>query len=154
MKSVINRVLLGLALLFLVFQFFSIDKIQPDVIPAQDFLVIHQPDPALASMIKETCYDCHSYEVKFPWYTNIAPVSWWIKHHIDEGLEHLNFSVWGTYEAKRAAHKLEECAEEIEEGHMPLPSYTWMHPEARYDEETREKLAEFFEGLHAQAAGR
>ncbi|MCB0643577.1 MAG: heme-binding domain-containing protein [Phaeodactylibacter sp.] len=151
--KIVKRILLGLALVLLVMQFFRIDKSQPSVVPAQDFLTIYQPDVEVATLIKQTCYDCHSYQTEFPWYTNIAPVSWWIKHHIDEGTEHLNFSIWGTYPAGKAAHKLEECAEEVEEGHMPLPSYTWMHGAAKLSDAQRQQLSAFFEGLYHEAEG-
>jgi hypothetical protein len=81
----------------------------------------------------------------YPWYTNIAPFSFWIKQHINEARRHLNFSEWGTYNDKRAHHKLEENYEMVLEGHMPLPSYTWMHSEAIITDADRKSLATWFQ---------
>jgi hypothetical protein len=74
----------------------------------------------------------------------VAPVSWWVKGHIDHGREHLNFSIWGDYDAKKQAHKLEEAVEFVEETKMPLLSYIIAHPEARISEEARAELVKWF----------
>jgi len=95
-------------------------------------------------MLKTSCYDCHSNQPTYPWYTNIAPVSWWIKHHINEGTHHLNFSIWGTYSEKRKNHKLEECIEMIEEDEMPMSSYKIMHAESKLTDTQKLQLVEFF----------
>jgi cbb3-type cytochrome oxidase cytochrome c subunit len=126
-----KRILIGLAIVFVIIQAFRIDKSTPPTNPAEDFLALESMDDSTAMLFRAACYDCHSNVINYPWYTNIAPVSWWIKHHIDEGSHHLNFSTWGTYTVKRKHHKMEECIEMIEEGEMPLASYTWMHSEAK-----------------------
>jgi len=74
-------------------------------------------------------------------------VSWWIKDHVEEAAEHLNFSVWGDYSLKQQDHKLEELYEEVEEGEMPLPSYTWVHADARLTSEQREQLINWAKDL-------
>ena len=81
-------------------------------------------------ILKESCYDCHSNNTRYPWYTNIQPVGWWIQSHINEGREHLNFSEFGTYAEKKAKHKFEEIEESMETGWMPLESYLIIHSEA------------------------
>ncbi len=144
MKKIQNRVLLGGALLLLVLQFFQIDKTNPPYNPAQDFIALEKPPAEVAAMLEEACYDCHSHRTEYPWYTNVAPVSWWIAHHIDEGREHLNFSTWGVYEIGKKEHKLEECAEEVREGEMPLKSFTWTHSEARLTPEQVDLLVLYF----------
>ena len=146
-----RNVLLLLLGVFLVLQFFQIDKTNPSYDTAQDFMNISQPPADIAEMLKVTCYDCHSYETKYPWYTNIVPISWWIKNHIDHGRKHLNFSEWASYPADKAAHKLEECYEEVEEAHMPLASYTWMHGSAKLSDEQREGLARWFEAKYLES---
>lgn len=144
MKKILKRVLLGGALLLLVLQFFQIDKNNPPVDPTQDFVAMEQPPGEVAELVKEACYDCHSHQTEYPWYTNIAPLSWWIANHIDVGREHLNFSTWGAYEVGKKEHKLEECAEEVQEGEMPLQSFTWTHPEARLTQEQVDLLVRYF----------
>ena len=95
-------------------------------------------------MLKETCYDCHSNETKYPWYSNIAPISWLVADHRNEARHHLNFSIWGDYSQKRKDHKLEECIEMVQEGEMPMDSYTWFHPEAKLTEDQKQYLLEWF----------
>ena len=135
-----KKIVLGVVAILLVLQFFRIEKTTVNPNPANDLLVMEQAPAEVTTILKQACYDCHSYESNYPWYTNIAPVSWWIAHHIDEGREHLNFSEWATYSAKRKAHKMEELIEEVEEGEMPLDSYTWVHGEARLTIEQKEAL--------------
>ena len=135
-----KKIVLGVVAILLVLQFFRIEKTTVNPNPANDLLAMEQAPAEVTTILKQACYDCHSYESNYPWYTNIAPVSWWIAHHIDEGREHLNFSEWATYSAKRKAHKMEELIEEVDEGEMPLDSYTWVHGEARLTIEQKEAL--------------
>lgn len=144
MSKIIKRIALVLVAIFLVAQFFQIDKTNPDYDASKDFITMVNAPDDIAQMLKVTCYDCHSYETKYPWYTYVTPVNWWIKDHIEEGREHLNFSTWGDLEPRRAAHKMEECYEETEEKHMPLNSYTWAHAEARLTSEQRAQLVDWF----------
>lgn len=137
-----------LLLAFVVIQFFQIDKTNPPVDESQDFLKINNTPEAIATQIKASCYDCHSNESKYPWYSNIQPVAWFLKHHIDEGREELNFSEFGTYTAKRQAHKLDECSELIEKDEMPLSSYTIIHKDAVLDANQKELLLNYFKELH------
>ena len=136
-----------LVFLFLLIQSFRIDKNKEPVNPVTDFIVLTSANAEVANTLKIACYDCHSNQPTYPWYTNIAPVSWWIKHHIDEGSHHLNFSIWGTYKDKRKHHKLEECIEMVEEGEMPMSSYTLMHGEAKLTDAQKLQLVEFFKAL-------
>ncbi|MCB0430753.1 MAG: heme-binding domain-containing protein [Flavobacteriales bacterium] len=130
--------------LLLLIQVFRIDKSNPNAAPEKDFIAMTNPPPGVASLLKTACYDCHSDLTTYPWYTNIAPVSWWIKRHINEGRKHLNFSLWGDYNAKKASHKMEECYELVSEGEMPLSSYVWVHAEAALNTEQRKALTDFF----------
>jgi len=130
---------------FVVMQFFRIDTTNPEVQIEKDFIAIVQPTDEVESLLRTACYDCHSHETVYPWYSNVAPVSWWLKGHVDEGTEHLNFSEWGDLSAKKADHKLEECVESMKEGWMPISSYTITHSEARLSTDQRVVLADFFE---------
>lgn len=84
----------------------------------------------IQTLLQQKCYDCHSHSTKYPWYANIQPVAWWLADHVEEGKEHLNFSEFKSYNAEKAAHKLEEVVEEVAEGEMPLKSYTLIHSDA------------------------
>lgn len=142
-----RNILIGIVALFLLMQLFRIDKSIKPVDSRKDVIAMTQPNGDVSSLLKTACYDCHSNQPSYPWYTNIAPVSWWIKHHIDEGQHELNFSEWGSYSEKRKNHKLEECIEMIEEGEMPMASYTWMHKEAKLTDAQKLKLVEFFRAM-------
>lgn len=134
-----------MVVLLVLIQFFRIDKNNPPAVPSKDFLNISAPPAEIAGLIRSACYDCHSHETKYPWYTNVAPVSWWIWNHIVEGREELNFSTWIDYPIDKRAHKLEEAVELVREGVMPLKSYTIVHGEARLTAAQRDQLAAWFE---------
>ena len=88
------------------------------------------------TIFTNACADCHSNETKWPWYSNIAPLSWSIYHHVQEGREHFNVSLWGV----QKKNKGDEAAEEVAEGEMPLASYLIAHPEARLTKEEKRTL--------------
>ncbi len=98
-------------------------------------------------VFERACYDCHSYETRWPWYSRLAPVSWLVAYDVKEGREHLNFSRWGELRPKDRAHAREEVAEVIEEGEMPPWFYLPLHPEARLGSRDRELLRAWSEGL-------
>jgi hypothetical protein len=143
----LKKIVVGIVAFLLVIQFFRIDKINPPVKEEMDFIKIANPSVKVGTILKTSCYDCHSNESTYPWYTNVAPFSWWVKHHINEGREKLNFSEWGTYTSKRKDHKLEECIEQIQEEEMPMDSYLLAHKEAALNEEQKQVLMEWFLSL-------
>ena len=130
-----------------IMQFFGIDKTAPEYDLTDDFITMTQPNDEVKSILKTSCYDCHSFETVYPWYSNIAPVSWWLKDHVNEGRSHLNFSTWANYEYKRADHKLEEVIEMMEEDEMPLNSYLITHGDAKLSAEQSEALISFTRDL-------
>ncbi len=136
-----------LAVIFVLIQFIRIDKTNPPIDPKLDFVATVNPPQVLKTKIIDACYDCHSNDSKYPWYTNIAPVSWWIKGHINGGRKHLNFSTWNQYSKDKQKHKLEESVEMLENKWMPLGSYTWLHPEAKMTDTEREDMISFFKKM-------
>ncbi len=133
---------IGLVVLLVVIQFVRIDKTVPEYSSDEDIINIMQPSDEVVALLKSSCYDCHSNEVEYPWYSNVAPISWVVEHHIDEAREHLNFSTWGRYDTKQQLHKLEESFEEMEEGEMPLTGYAKIH--GTLSEADRELLEDWF----------
>jgi hypothetical protein len=85
----------------------------------------------IKSILKKSCADCHSQQTDYPWYSYVQPLGLWIDHHIEEGKEHFNMDEFANYSPEDRAHLLEEMAEEVKEGEMPLKSYTLIHSEAR-----------------------
>ena len=148
-----KKILTGLLLLLIIFQFFRIDKTTKAIDTNTDFISLLHPPDSVTTILKTACYDCHSNQPTYPWYTNIAPVSWWIKHHINEGSHHLNFSEWGNYTLKRKDHKLEECIELVEEDEMPMTSYTLMHKDAKLTKEQKALLLNWFKSTKIAQTG-
>ena len=150
MKKYLKYVALALVVFLVVAQFFPIDKTNPPVEQGKDFITMTNPPQQVAANIKAACYDCHSHEVKYPWYTDVAPVSWWVKGHIKNGIKKLNFSTWGDYSAEKRDHKLEECIDFTEKNWMPLLSYKLAHSEGRLSDEERADLISFFAKLRSK----
>jgi hypothetical protein len=96
--------------------------------------------PAVTAVLRASCYDCHSHETRWPWYSRVAPISWLVAHDVEDARERLNFSLWGRYEATRQQRLVEEIWEEVAKGEMPLPIYLLAHPDARLSPGDREAL--------------
>ena len=89
------------------------------------------PVPAeVQTILRTSCYDCHSNHTDYPWYANIQPVAWWLANHVNEGKDELNFSEFAAYRPFRQYWKLDKLCKEIKEGEMPLSSYTLIHRHA------------------------
>ena len=117
-------ILIGVAAVLVLIQLVPVDRSNP---PATEKLVM--PDN-VQQIMQRSCFDCHSNETVWPWYSYVAPVSWLVKHDVEEGREHLNFSEWDKLNQKRKMKRLEEIVEEVEEGKMPMPIYLIMHGDA------------------------
>ena len=139
-----KKIIIILAIAFIILQFFQIEKVNPAVNEGMDFLKIKNTPEKLATQIRASCYDCHSNETKYPWYAYVQPFGWFLKDHIEEGRKELNFSSFATYEPKRQAHKLNEAAEMTEHGAMPLESYLLIHGEAKLSETQKTEMAAYF----------
>ncbi len=136
-----------LLLIFIVLQFFQINRNNPSVtqkMPAPD---------NVQSILEESCYDCHSNQTDWPWYSYVAPVSWFIGNDVHEAREYLNMSEWDSYNQDDRAHAYEEIVEVIEHEAMPLPSYEFIHGEAELTEEEEETLLQWAESQLESAEG-
>lgn len=132
-----KRIRLALILVMGVFiaaQLFPVARSNPPVTGE-----IGVPD-AVREILRTSCYDCHSNETAWPWYSYVAPVSWLVVHDVHEGREHLNFSEWNQLADQKRAKLLEEIGEEVGEGEMPLPLYLTLHSEARLDDAAQEQI--------------
>lgn len=96
--------------------------------------------PRAEALAKRACFDCHSNETRWPWYSNIAPLSWRIFHHVEEGREHLNFSAFDPANEK-VADAAGEAGESVTKRSMPPADYLIAHPEARLSAAERRVLA-------------
>lgn len=128
-------------------QVIRIDTVNPEVVPEKDFLNVTHASPEITGILTTSCYDCHSNQTKYPWYSQIAPGSWFMKKHINEGRKHLNFSTWTDYTADKQISKKEKIIEEVEEMGMPLTSYTLIHADAKLTADSRQALIDWFKQL-------
>ncbi len=142
MKTILKYVAIVLLVVLVIIQFINRPEKISEPVTENDILLTLNTSRNMSVLLKSACYDCHSNQPRYPWYSEIAPFSWWIGEHIEHGRDELNFSDWATFSKRKRDHKLEEIVEEVEKGHMPLPKYTWMHSDARLSEEqiTRLKL--------------
>ena len=95
---------------------------------------IKTPDN-VKKILRESCYDCHSNETTWYWYTEYAPISWLIAHDVNEGREYLNFSTWDKYSTKEKKELMHESIETIQEGEMPMKIYELMHPNSKINKD-------------------
>lgn len=145
-----KKVLIVLLVAFIMIQFFQIDKTNPATNKGMDFIKIKNTPEPIANLIRNSCYDCHSNETKYPAYSYIQPAGWIMKSHIDEARVELNFSTFATYDPKRQSHKLEEAAEYVEQKEMPLESYSLGHSDAKLSDQQRRQLADYFRLVQRQ----
>lgn len=104
--------------------------------------VVTVPDSVM-TVLKTSCYDCHSNHTDYMWYSHIQPIGFWIENHVNEGKRHLNFSEYLTFKTKRKKHKLEEVAEQVETHEMPLWTYELMHKNAALNDAQLAMLKEW-----------
>jgi len=120
-------------------QFVPVDKTNPPVTGE-----IKAPENVM-QILRTSCYDCHSNESVWPWYSNVAPVSWLVVNDVNEGREHLNFSQWQSYSGEDKAEDIEEIWEDVEEGEMPSWYYLPLHPEARLSDKDKGMIKNWVE---------
>lgn len=129
--KIIKKVLLALVILLIIAQFLGPEKNNGNIASIDAFYAETNPPEDVKLILKNACFDCHSNVTRYPWYNSITPLNYWLNHHIEEGKEHFNVSNWEGNSIKRKDHKFEELIEEVEEGKMPLNSYTWTHADAK-----------------------
>ena len=131
MKKALKIIVIVLAAAFVIAQFIRPDRTLPPENPAETLEASTQVPPDVESILTRSCADCHSNRTVYPWYSNVSPFSWFLANHINEGRRELNISTWNTTDVKRKVRKLDKICEEVQNGEMPLPSYLWIHWDAK-----------------------
>jgi hypothetical protein len=132
-KSLKTVAFIFVAVLLLI-QVIRIDRTNPPVLSELT------AGPEVKSVLRRACYDCHSNETVWPWYSGVAPVSWLVGSDVKEARQHLNFSEWGNYDAGTQSHKLRGIAEEVREGEMPPWYYSLMHGDSRLNPSEQSRI--------------
>jgi len=142
-KKIVFWCLVGFAII----QFIPVDKVNKPVDQSKNFVKVENTPPKVAALLKNACYDCHSDETVYPKYAYIAPFSWSVKSHINDGREHLNFSVWRTYNKDLKQNMLKNSMQTIESKVMPMPAYIVYHQEANLSKDKRMLLNNYFKEI-------
>jgi len=106
--------------------------------------------PEVGSVLKTACNDCHSNNTRYPWYSNIQPFAWFLSDHVKDGKKELNFDEFNSYSFKKQDHKLKEVVEVIQEGEMPLTSYTLVHTDAKLNKEQQQQLIDWANAIRGE----
>ncbi|MCT2564416.1 heme-binding domain-containing protein [Chryseobacterium herbae] len=146
MKTV-KKVLFWTLVAFALIQFIPIDRVNQPVDKAANFVEAKKTPEKIRDLIKGACYDCHSNETVYPKYAYLAPISWSVKSHVNEGREHLNFSVWGTYSKELKESMLSKAIQTVQSKTMPMPGYIVYHKEANLSEAERSLMVQYFEEM-------
>ncbi|MCD9856631.1 heme-binding domain-containing protein [Epilithonimonas sp. JDS] len=142
-----KKIIFWIALGFLGIQLIPVDRENKAVNRKDNFVDIYKTPDNIRVILKNACYDCHSNETEYPTYSYIAPISWTIKDHINDGREHLNFSEWGSYNKDLRENAVEKNISNVQDLEMPLPSYIGYHPKANLTTKQRETLINYFKDL-------
>jgi len=141
--KLVKKILLVLFVVFIAIQF-----VQPahntsgQVLPTDITKTVDIPDKIL-DIFKNSCYDCHSNNTRYPWYVYIQPMGWMMAKHIKNGKGNLNFSEFGTYSKRKQANKLRSVGMSIQDGSMPLSSYNIMHTDAKLSTEDKKMISDW-----------
>lgn len=135
MKKIVKYGLIGLLSVFILIQFIPTNLPKNNTDHSNDIVQNENPPNDIKIILSKACYDCHSNQTVYPWYSYIAPVSWLVAKDTRDGREELNFSDWAELSKRKKIKILNEIAEEVEEDKMPLKIYTLVHRDAILTEE-------------------
>jgi len=149
-----KRAILIILVLLVVIQFIRPSRNLTTELSANDITRHYTVPDTVSAILKKACNDCHSNYTRYPWYTNIQPVGWWLQHHVNDGKGELNFSEFGAYTAKRQSHKMQSVAKEVKDGDMPLDSYLWIHKDAILSDGEKQVLINWADSLSKDIAAK
>lgn len=150
MKKFLKVIVVILFVGFVAIQFYRPNQTNPPVVEAETLQATTQLPENVGKILERSCNDCHSNQTVYPWYSRVAPFSWLLSEHIEDGRRHLNYSVWATYDNKRKRKKLDETCEQVETGEMPHDQYLWLHGDAKLSEEDKRILCDWTEAEKAK----
>ena len=122
-----KKILFAIGIVFITIQFFRPARNKSNQVPDTDISKMVTTSDSVQAVLKNACYDCHSNNTNYPWYSNIQPMGWLMAKHIKKGKDELNFSEFGSYSPRRQLSKLNGIANSIKDDIMPLSSYKMMH---------------------------
>lgn len=142
--SLKKKIILGLAVILIGIQFFQPLRNQSDEVTASHIERVYAVPQNVKAILTQSCYDCHSNNTRYPWYSRIQPGAWYMARHIKKGKEELNFSTFGEYSARKQRNKFRAMAGQVKDGEMPLSSYTLIHRNAVLSQDDKQVLINWF----------
>ncbi len=137
---IFKRIMLVLLIALIILQFFHPKKNRSEG-PQPNYIGNNFSIPAdVKKILTVACNDCHSNNTRYPWYSKIQPVHWWLNKHIVNGKKHINYDEFTNRTVWYQNHKMEETIDMVKDGKMPLNSYTWTHKDARLSQDEKSKL--------------
>ena len=133
----IKKIILAFGVVFIAIQFIQPAHNKSGQVLPTDFATVFVVPNNVQSVLQNTCYDCHSNNTIYPWYSNIQPMAWMMRRHVYNGKEKLNFSVFGSNSKRKQISKLKGIANQIKDDEMPISSYKWMHTKANLTKEEK-----------------
>lgn len=146
-KMVVKITVLILFAVFVGIQFIPSERNESNTILETDFTKTFEVPNDVQNVLKTSCYDCHSNNTKYPWYNKIQPAAWFMEEHIADGKKELNFSEFGDYSKRRQKSKLKSIVSQVKSEEMPLPSYTYIHWDAKLSDTQKKLLEDWINGL-------
>ncbi|MFV0388413.1 MAG: heme-binding domain-containing protein [Pyrinomonadaceae bacterium] len=145
-------VIIVLVVLFIGIQFIRPSLTNPQIDSTKTIEANVTVSPEVAQILETSCNDCHSNAVKYPWYSNVAPVSWLVAHDVNEARTHLNFSEWGNYAPQKQEGKLDETCEVVESGEMPDFKYLLIHWNAKLSDAQKKTICDWTKAAGVEIA--
>jgi hypothetical protein len=142
-RKLLRWIVLVLAGLFVVMQLIRPARTNPPVDESRTISAHTQLTPEAAAILNRSCNDCHSNQTRWPWYTNVAPVSWFVINHVNDGRRLMIFSDWAQYDRSEQEGFLKKICREVKSGDMPIHSYLWLHGDAKLSSEDVKVLCDW-----------
>ncbi len=145
LKKTFRWIGLSAAIGFILIQFVTPERTNPAFDQSLAIAAQAEFTPPISTMIKASCFDCHSNETRWRWYSYIAPMSWLVADDVASGRRHLNYSEWGKYPKSKRVLKLGQIYEQVSKGEMPLKKYLLMHADAQLSTANRDSILSWTE---------
>jgi len=138
--KLVRYILLALGIIFVAIQFIRSERNKNEKPSPTDIAKVFTVPDSVTVILKNACYDCHSNNTSYPWYSHVQPIGWFLTKHITQGKDELNFSAFGSYSTRRQLSKLDEIEDVMNDDIMPLPSYRLLHKKARLSQKEKTVL--------------
>ena len=154
MQKILKWIAIVLVIIFAGLQFIRPAKTNPAIDQAQTIEAQTQVTPQVEAILDRSCNECHSNKSRWPWYSNVAPVSWFVIGHVNDARKAMNLSEWGKRDRDRQSKKLQQMCDEVTDGAMPLASYTPLHPGSKLSAGDVKTLCDWANGERQRMASK